>query len=131
MTGILYSGARADADGTVTVFTRQDSALLSVLAEANSLVIRAPHAAPAEAGDDPALVVHLQVSPAVAAARIGPAAAIRPLLAGSNPAAAIENLRVAREATYLQANHTVSVDLLSPVESASIIVALASRGERD
>ena len=73
------------------------------------------------------LVVHLQVSPAVAAARIGPAAAVRPLLAGSDPAAAIENLRVVREAIYLQANHTVSVDSLSPGESATIIVALASR----
>jgi molybdopterin molybdotransferase len=40
-----------DAGGEVTVFERQDSALLSVLQAANALVVRAPEAPPAAAGD--------------------------------------------------------------------------------
>jgi len=76
-------------------------------------------------------VVHLQVSPAVAAARLGPQAAQRPLLAGSNTVQRLEELWRERESIYLQANHTLSVDLLSPEAAASYIVALASRGTGD
>ena len=73
-------------------------------------------------------VVHLRVSPAIAAARLGPEAARRPLLAGSNTVQRLEELWRARESVYLQANHTLSVDLLSPEAAASYIVALASSG---
>lgn len=45
-----YARARVDADG-VTVFGRQDSALLTVLSDANCLAIRPPHAPAAKAGD--------------------------------------------------------------------------------
>lgn len=76
-------------------------------------------------------VVHLQVSPAVAASRLGPAAAGRPLLAGPSTVQRLQELWEARRSTYLQANHTLSVDLLSPEETASYIVALASRGTGD
>lgn len=72
------------------------------------------------------LLVFLRVSASVAAARIGAAAASRPLLAGPNPVEAIERLSALREPTYLQANHTVSVDSLTPTAVASIIVALAA-----
>ncbi len=71
------------------------------------------------------VVVHLAVSPVVAAARLADAPGSRPLLAGGDPVRALENLLVAREATYLQANHTVTVDSMTPDEVASIIVALA------
>lgn len=71
-------------------------------------------------------VVYLKVSPEVAATRMGGAAMGRPLLAGANPAHRLGELLAQREPTYLQANHTVSVDLLSPQEVAALIVALAS-----
>ena len=37
-------------NGMVRVFERQDSALLSVLAASNALIVRAPHATALEAG---------------------------------------------------------------------------------
>jgi len=45
-----YMRAKVDADG-VTIFARQDSALLTVLADANCLAVRAPHAPKAGQGD--------------------------------------------------------------------------------
>ena len=77
------------------------------------------------------VLVHLQVSPAVAAARLGPELALRPLLQGPNPGQRLEELWEARRTLYLQANHTVSVDLMSPEEVASYIVALASARNGD
>jgi shikimate kinase len=71
-------------------------------------------------------MVYLEVSPDVAATRMGGAARARPLLAGADPAARLGELLREREWAYLQANHTVSVDLLSPGEVAALIVALAS-----
>jgi len=71
-------------------------------------------------------VVYLAVSPEVAATRMGGAAIGRPLLAGANPAHRLEELLAQRESSYLQANHTVSVNLLAPGEVAALIVALAS-----
>ncbi|MGB1236162.1 MAG: gephyrin-like molybdotransferase Glp [Planktomarina sp.] len=38
-------------DGVISAFGRQDSALLSVLSDANALIIRAPNADPAQIGD--------------------------------------------------------------------------------
>ncbi|MEM9429663.1 MAG: gephyrin-like molybdotransferase Glp [Pseudomonadota bacterium] len=46
-----FMRARRDADGRVDVFARQDSALLSILQEADCLVLRAPHAPSAKAGE--------------------------------------------------------------------------------
>ena len=46
-----YMRAIAGPDGTCEVFERQDSSLVRVLADANALVVRAPNAAEAAAGD--------------------------------------------------------------------------------
>lgn len=71
-------------------------------------------------------VVYLAVAPEVAATRMGGSAMARPLLAGGDLANRLRELLVQRESMYLQANHTVSVDSLSPEEVAALIVALAS-----
>ncbi|MXQ06873.1 molybdopterin molybdenumtransferase MoeA [Alphaproteobacteria bacterium GH1-50] len=51
-----YMRAALKPDGTVTVLERQDSSLLSVLASADCLVVRAPHDPAREAGDEVAIV---------------------------------------------------------------------------
>ena len=71
-------------------------------------------------------VVYLEVSPEVAATRMGGAAAGRPLLAGTDLAQKLDELLRQRESRYQQANHTVSTNLLRPDEVAALIVALAS-----
>ena len=38
--------------GSITAFDRQDSALLTVLAQANALLVRAPHDPARDAGTD-------------------------------------------------------------------------------
>ncbi|WP_417247771.1 gephyrin-like molybdotransferase Glp [Celeribacter sp.] len=45
-----YMRARLDGD-TAAPFDRQDSSLMSILSRANALVVRAPHAEPARAGE--------------------------------------------------------------------------------
>ena len=70
--------------------------------------------------------VHLQVDPAVAAARLAGATERRPLLGGDDPVRRIAALRARRKQLYLQAKHTVSIDSMTPTEVAAIIVALAS-----
>jgi len=72
------------------------------------------------------LFVYLQVSPAVAGARLGVSGGGRPLLAGANSEEKLEELFSRREHLYLQSHHTLSVDLLSVDETAAYIVALAS-----
>jgi shikimate kinase len=76
-------------------------------------------------------LVYLQVSPRVAAARIGAEGGGRPLLAGPEPAKRLENLLQRREGSYLQSQHTLSVDSMSPEQVASYIVALASADAGD
>ncbi|MGB0498978.1 MAG: hypothetical protein ACPGID_11620 [Rubricella sp.] len=44
--------AVVEADGTVRVLDRQDSSLLSVLGQADALVVRPPDDAPRAAGED-------------------------------------------------------------------------------
>jgi shikimate kinase len=73
-----------------------------------------------------ATLVYLEVSPDVAAARIGGAGVDRPLLAGADVASRLLELFGQRESTYQQANHTVSTNSLHPDEVAALIVALAS-----
>lgn len=70
--------------------------------------------------------IYLQVRPEVAAARIHAQGGGRPLLGGENPGVKLRKLLERREALYLQANHTVSVDSMSPDQVASYIVALAT-----
>jgi len=50
-----YMRARIE-DGIITPFERQDSALLTVLAEANALLLRPPHDPAKQAGEDVAFV---------------------------------------------------------------------------
>lgn len=70
--------------------------------------------------------VYLRVSPAVAVARMGAGIGTRPLLGGSDPGRILSELLARREALYLQSDHTVSTDSMSPAEIATSIVALAS-----
>lgn len=70
--------------------------------------------------------VYMQVEPAVAAARLAGSTEPRPLVGGDDPVGRIDALMARRKSLYLQANHTVSVDLMTPHEVAAIIVALAS-----
>ena len=70
--------------------------------------------------------VYLRVSPLVALGRMGASAASRPLIAGSQMAEQLRRLLRRRESLYLQANHTVNVDSMTPDEVADSIVALAS-----
>lgn len=76
-----------------------------------------------------AITVYLRISPAAALRRMAGAAAARPLLATSDPLASLKALLEAREAAYLQANHTVAAELMSPDAIADSIVALVSRGQ--
>jgi shikimate kinase len=72
-----------------------------------------------------AQLVWLRVSPERALARLGDQISARPLLIGSDPLAALTAILAAREAFYLQADHTVSVDMMTPAEAVDAIVALA------
>lgn len=75
----------------------------------------------------PAVVgVYIQVSPSVALARMGAAAESRPLLAGGLAAEKLGEILARREPLYLQSQHTVSADSMTPEQVASSIVALAS-----
>lgn len=73
--------------------------------------------------------VYLRVSPAGALRRMAGSAAVRPLLATPDPLASLKALLEAREAAYLQANHTVAAELMSADAVADSIVALVSRGQ--
>jgi shikimate kinase len=73
-----------------------------------------------------AVSVHLRVSVPVALARLAGSHEVRPLLGGPDPAFRLEELRRRREPTYLQSNHTISVDSFTPDEVATSIVAIAS-----
>lgn len=84
-----------------------------------------------EAFGNRALTVYLRVSPPLALARMGPSREARPLLAGSDPLEALERLAEAREDAYLQANHVLAVDSMTPGEVADTIVALATGSASD
>ncbi len=73
----------------------------------------------------PAQLVWLKVSPQKALERMGKGVAERPLLAGPAPLGALAAISAAREHFYLQADHTVSVETMTPMEAAHTIVALA------
>jgi shikimate kinase len=73
----------------------------------------------------PAKLIYLQVKPEVALARMGPAAAERPLLRRPDPLGELRRLLTAREAMYLQSDHTVSTDKMTLEQVVDGIVALA------
>ncbi len=121
------------------IFARQGEAAFRKLERAVSLewldrpnLIMAPGGGWVELGElveqfrARSLFVYLQVSPEVAAARLGAAGGDRPLLAGGNSREKLKELSTRREALYLQSQHTLSVDSLSVDQAASYIVALAS-----
>lgn len=73
----------------------------------------------------PGIAIYLKVRPEVAIARMGAAAADRPLLRRPNPEAEVRKLLEAREHLYMQSNHTVSTDKMTQSEVVACIVALA------
>ena len=73
----------------------------------------------------PSIAIYLKVSPNVAIARMGAAAAERPLLRRPDPHDVMRKLLEAREALYMQSDHTVSTDKMTQEEVISCIVALA------
>jgi shikimate kinase len=75
--------------------------------------------------------VHLRVSVPVALSRIATSGQVRPLLGAPDPAFRLEELRRRREPLYLQSNHTLSVDSMTPDDLAASIVAIASGSRGD
>ena len=73
----------------------------------------------------PAQIVWLKVSPQKALERMGKGVAKRPLLAGPAPLDALAAILAAREHFYLQADHTISVETMTPSEAAQAILELA------
>jgi shikimate kinase len=56
---------------------------------------------------------------------MGAEQAVRPLLSRADPLAELQELAAARESGYLQANHTVSTEMMSLDEVVATIVVLA------
>jgi shikimate kinase len=75
--------------------------------------------------------VYLRVKPVVALGRLGESAASRPLIAGRNSGEQLAALLRRREMFYVQANHAVNTDSLSPAEVCDSIVALVSQFPSD
>lgn len=136
--------ARRSGRSIPEIFARQGEAAFRKLERAVSLewldrprLIMAPGGGWVELGElveqfrTRSLFVYLQVSPEVAAARLGPAGGGRPLLSEGDSQKKLRELFERREHLYLQSQHTLSVDLLSIDEAASYIVALASGGNGD
>jgi shikimate kinase len=73
----------------------------------------------------PARLLWLRLSPARALERLGAGVEARPLLSGPDPLGALTALLTAREAFYLQADHTVSVEMMTPLDAVEAILALA------
>ena len=86
-------------------------------------------------GDPETLVVALEVSPAVALARLQEqqesegTASIRPLLAGSDPLGRLENLKIVRQEIYDRAAITIIVDAAPAEEIAAEIEGLIATSE--
>ena len=73
----------------------------------------------------PAMLVYLKVRPEAAMARMGSAAAERPLLRRPDPVGELRRLLEARESLYLKSDHTVSTDRMTFQQVVEGIVALA------
>jgi shikimate kinase len=78
-----------------------------------------------EAMKEGAVTVFLKVRPEEALARMGAEAAARPLLSRPDPLTELRKLHAAREPIYLQANHTVSTDMMTLPQVVDRIVVLA------
>lgn len=77
------------------------------------------------------LSVYLRVSVETALTRMGASAGSRPLIAGAGTAERLQELFRRRGPLYLQSNHTLDVDSMTPAEVCDSIVALASRSSPD
>ncbi|MBL8996877.1 MAG: shikimate kinase [Gemmatimonadetes bacterium] len=75
--------------------------------------------------------VYLRVQVATAVSRMGASASSRPLIAGAGTAERLLELFRRREPLYVQSNHTLDVDSMTPAEVCDSIVALASRSAPD
>ena len=73
----------------------------------------------------PARLIWLRVSPEQAMARLGKGVEGRPLLSGPDPLTALTAILTARETFYLQADHAVSVEMMTPLDAVEAILALA------
>ena len=73
----------------------------------------------------PATLVYLKVKPEIALARMGKETVRRPLLMRPDPIGELRRVLEAREKLYLQADHTVSTDMMSLKEAIDRIVVLA------
>jgi shikimate kinase len=73
----------------------------------------------------PGTLVYLKVRPEVALTRLGKEAVRRPLLQRPDPIGELRRLLQAREKLYLQADHTVSTDMMTLPQAIDRIVALA------
>jgi shikimate kinase len=73
----------------------------------------------------PGMLVYLKVRPELAVSRMGKDATKRPLLLRPDPIGELRRLLQAREALYMQADHTVSTDMMKLQEIIDRIVALA------
>ena len=73
----------------------------------------------------PSRLVWLQLSPACALAHLGKDVDSRPLLAGPDPLVSLTAILAAREVFYLQSDHAVSVESMTPDMVVEAIVALA------
>lgn len=73
-----------------------------------------------------ALLLYLRVSPAIAAARLGPLAIKRPLLAEGDPATALGRLLATRGALYESADQVVDTEIVG-IEAVTDVVAEAAR----
>ena len=73
----------------------------------------------------PARLIWLRVSPGRALERLGQGVETRPLLSGSDPLASLTAILTSRETYYLQADHTVSVEMMTPLDAVEHILALA------
>jgi shikimate kinase len=75
----------------------------------------------------PSRIVYLKVTPAIALARLGPAAQERPLLRHPNPLGELERLLALREPIYATADHVIDTDLLTVQEVTGQLIKLARR----
>lgn len=80
----------------------------------------------AEAADT-AVVVHLAVTPATAAVRLGHGSGDRPLLASADPRTRLEELEEARRERYARADVVVNTEDLDTEEVARSILLLIER----
>jgi shikimate kinase len=74
----------------------------------------------------PATLVYLEVSPAVALARLGPERRTRPLLQRPEPLSELTKLLTERRQAYATADATVSTELLSLQEVISTVAKLGA-----